>query len=440
MLPILTLLLLVTSATSSRNKHKEHDFPQQMVEPTTSFAMTRLAMSQANFGFDLYRAVAQESPGENIFMSPLTTSLVLAMLTAGAHGTTEQALSRALYFSHLRNPNVHSTFCDLIQKITSGKSVSKMAARIFAARNIKIKKEFLDVVEQNYHAKPENLHGPEEKDLKRINSWVEEKTDGKIKDFLQELPSNLRMLLLSAIYFKGKWEQQFYKDNTSPVWFHVNEENKTMVDMMYDSIYPVKAGRHPYLPYKVAQLEFQGDKNMLIFLPDEVTTNLTALEQSLSSDLLLNLTESQLKSGNRIVYLPRLRLKMKKDLSTALNHLGLDDLFMAPDFHKISEEPLIVSAVTHVATMDLTEEGAEAAAVTGVFLSRTNPIYPVFKVDRPFLFLIRDTSTGTVLFLGRVMDPTDAAVEEEEEGAEGNHGKRRRGHGKRLHKTPTTGH
>uniref|UniRef100_A0A8C4Q237 Serpin domain-containing protein n=1 Tax=Eptatretus burgeri TaxID=7764 RepID=A0A8C4Q237_EPTBU len=410
--------LLLTAAVSARAKDSSRMQVQQLQNDDNilqSLFIKDLAMTQANFGFDLYRGIASKRPGENLFMSPLTTSVALSMLSIGAGKRTKDLLSTVLHLTEAKSSNVHSTFKHLIEEIKEGDDSAQVASRIFVKKGTDLKEEFTKMLNKYYDARPETLLGIVEKDLYRINKWVEDKTEGNIKELLKSLPENLSLIILSAIHFKGEWKYQFDTKHTTPQLFHQNTENASQVPMMFHKRYSVKLGYlhsqdQEMLNCMILQIFFKHGKSLVIFLPDEITTNLTALESILTAKLVNDQIQNNLMKTEIRLYLPKFKLESQQDLVPSLSELGLGELFTSADLHKISDEPLVVSAVKHRAAIEIAEEGAEASAATVVIHTRSGLSVTEVRVDRPFLFLIRDDTNKAVLFIGRYMLPEGPTI------------------------------
>ncbi|XP_075911874.1 alpha-2-antiplasmin-like [Petromyzon marinus] len=209
-----------------------------------------MASAQAEFGLELFRLVAKQSPLENVVMSPLTTSVALMMLYAGAGPTTGETMSRVLRLAGLRSSEAHDSLGRLLSRLAS-RGHTKLAARIFAAKGVTLKKPFVDVVGARYGARPHGLLGPPREDVKAINAWVEERTEGRVTGLLDDLPLEARLVLVSAVHYRGEWEVKFDAEATKLQSFHLDESNSTHVTMMHQREYPVWVGRHPQLPCMV---------------------------------------------------------------------------------------------------------------------------------------------------------------------------------------------
>jgi serpin B len=252
--------------------------------------------------------------------------------------------------------------------------------------------------------------GQTEKARQQINAWVEEQTQGKIRDLIPPgaLDSLSRLVLTNAIYFKGDWTKPFDKGDTKDAPFHVTTRQKFDVPMMYqESRFPFWAGES----LKILELPYgTGDLSIMVLLPDEIE-GLAKLEARLTDD---NLTRwlSGLRREKVRVYLPRFKLTSQFQLASTLKDLGMTLAFLSDeaDFSGMDgKQDLFISAVLHKAFVDVNEEGTEAAAATGIVVGATAVLIPkeppVFRADHPFVFLIRDNRTESILFLGRLVNP-----------------------------------
>ncbi len=374
--------------------------------------MKALAEDNNRFALDLYGRL-RTGPGGNLFFSPSSVSTALAMLYAGAGGETAEQMAKVLHF-RLPSEKLHSAFGDLRRSWNLGASGRgyrlSVADRLWGQAGFHFLPGFLAVTREEYGAElaQVDFQGQAEDARRRINAWVEEQTQGKIRDLVPPgaLDAKTRLVLTDAVYFKGIWTEPFRKESTQVAPFHVSAARKTDVPLMFRTdAYPFWAGdglKMLALPYG------KGDLSMLILLPDDVE-GLSALEERLTDE---NLSRwlSSLQTREVSVSLPRFTLTSEFQLADVLKAMGMPRAFTLgeADFSGMSrEEELFVSAVIHKAFVDVNEEGTEAAAATGIGVkSVAAPEEPlVFRADHPFVFLIRDNRTGSILFLGRLMNP-----------------------------------
>ena len=245
---------------------------------------------------------------------------------------------------------------------------------------------------------------------REINHWVEEQTNDKIKDLIPpgSLDALTRLVLTNAVYFKGDWVQPFDKRNTREEDFTVSAQGKVKVPLMHQR---ARMGYTEEETFQALEMPYAGrDLSMVVLLPKKVG-GLPELEKAITVDKLASLM-SKLHVREVITYLPKFKLETSFGLNPTLGAMGMKRAFsQAADFSGISSvESLYISAVLHEAYVDVNEEGTEAAAATGVMVgamaARLPQPIPVFRADHPFLFLIHDTKAGSILFMGRLTNPT----------------------------------
>jgi serpin B len=267
---------------------------------------------------------------------------------------------------------------------------------------------FLKLTKDNYGAGLQEIDfsGATEESRQRINKWVEEKTKEKIKDLIKKgmLTAETKLVLTNAIHFKGDWASQFKKDQTREEAFKVSAENSSKVPMMHQK------GLFGYFEardFQMLEMPYEGKElSMVVLLPKKVD-GLAALEKELTLDTLTGWI-GKLHRTEVIVSFPKFQTTAEFVLNDALLNLGMKKAFStAADFSGMNgESDLFISKVIHKAFVDVNEQGTEAAAATAVILDPSAiKDDPVFRADHPFLFLIRDTRSGSILFLGRLMKP-----------------------------------
>jgi serpin B len=373
------------------------------------------------FGLDLYGQL-RKAPG-NLFLSPFSISTALAMTSAGAKGTTLDEMNKVLHLP----ADPHQAFGDLLGRITgAGKDIKRpyeltIANAIWAQKDYPWRPEFKALVNMKY------LAGLMEADFKampeaarqQINDWVEKETREKIKELI---PANVitpltRMVLTNAVYFKGPWAAPFRKEATKDQPFQLSDGTKADVPMMtqtgtfgYGEVthsFKTRSGERA----KLLELPYAGkDQSMVVIVPDR---RFAFLEEELSAAALAEWMKA-IRPQRVQVFLPRFKVEMAQPLSLVepLQALGMKAAFddRKADFSGMHTggEKVCITAILHKAFVDVTEAGTEAAAATGAVIGlRSAPAGEpkVFRADRPFLFLIRDTKTGSVLFLGRYTNP-----------------------------------
>ncbi|KAK2827945.1 hypothetical protein Q5P01_018979 [Channa striata] len=359
--------------------------------------VTKMGAATSDFGYNLFRAMAGREAATNVFLAPISVSAVLTQLSMGGSDRAQSQLYRALRYHTLQDPQLHNTLKDLLTSVrTTGKGLST-AARIYLARRLRLKQEFFTLVEQQYGVRPKALLGGA-KDVKEINDWVIQETGGKVQNFLAKpFPRNSGVNTVSAAYFKGKWITRFGQSEGLEN-FQVEGGTPVRIPMMQQDSYPVKMGADLDLSCTIAQIMMQDDISMFIFLPDEVTSNMTLLEESLTAEFVEDLSRTLLPADVSLT-LPALKFSYSTDLLPLLSEIGLSEWLQDPDLQKISAQSATLSSVNHKVVMEIAPEGTKYANPS------TGLPHLSYSVDRPFLFLIRDETSGALLFIGRVVNP-----------------------------------
>ncbi|NPV74973.1 MAG: serpin family protein [Anaerolineae bacterium] len=377
-----------------------------------------LAQDNAAFALDLYQVLRLQDG--NLFYSPYSISTALAMTYAGAMGQTADQMSQALHFS-LPPERLHPAFNALALDLAArpeqaGGDVKtpfelSVANALWGQKDFQFLPEFLDLLAQNYGAGMRLVNFSEDAEGSRriINQWVSDQTRARIQDLLPpgSLDAMTRLVLTNAIYFKAGWLHQFEKESTRPAPFYLLDGSTVQAQTMRLNKpfgYAIlENARALELPYE------GGGVSMLLLLPDE--GQFQAVEARLDGDLLGELQQNW-QYGSVDLALPKFTFESQFDLNQALSGLGMADAFNASqaDFSGMTgNRELYISSVVHKAFVAVDETGTEAAAATAVIMGATAamPQEPViFHFDRPFIFLIRDNQTGSILFAGRVLDPT----------------------------------
>lgn len=372
-----------------------------------------LVKDNTMFAFDLYAQL--KSKEGNLFFSPYSISTALAMTYAGARGNTAGQMADVLHFSLELKPLYHA-FADLEAHVNAvqekGNIQLGVANALWAQQDYQFLQEFMDLVIRHYRA---NLSYADfttayEAARREINGWVEHQTCDKIKELLSEgiLNTLTRLVLVNAIYFKGNWASQFEKDYTHNAAFWIALDTSVEVSMMTQT----HECNHCYIAedsVQILELPYVGDDlSMIILLPTK-NDGLALLENSLNAEN-LELWLGRLHKLKITVYVPKFKMSSGFRLDKTLKTMGMPDAFSECDANFSGMDgtrELHISAVVHKAFVEVNEEGTEAAAATAVVMSSRSLMQPpAFRADHPFLFLIRDNHSGSILFLGRVIDPT----------------------------------
>ncbi len=378
-----------------------------------------LAQDNTNFALAFYNILSQ---GEgNIIYSPISLSLALSMALAGAESSTEAAMIEALNFT-LPEDEIYPTFNALILAIEQSQEKPmaesggnefqlNIANSIWGQAGYDFKQEFLDILARNYGAGMHLVNYLENPDHARqlINDWVEEETQEKIKDLIPSgaIDTLTRLVLANAIYFNGSWQYPFSENGTENAPFFALDNSEIDVEMMRlfgESLGYVKgenfqAVNLPYLSY---------DFSMTILVPDQ--GSFIDFENGLSSEEIISI-QNQFTSQRVDLQMPKFDYESTINANDALAELGMSNAFdfQTADFSDITEvEKLYISEVLHKATITVDEEGTEAAAATAIIMKAgsiqtTDPIQ--LTIDRPFIYIIQHNPTGSILFMGRVLQP-----------------------------------
>jgi len=366
-------------------------------------AAAKLAEGNNSFAFKLYDKL-RSSEG-NILFSPWSVSSALAMTYSGARGNTASEMRKALDFRP-EQTELPSAFKNLNRELTSG--AGRDGQKLNIANGLCLTGGepgggYKALLKEDYDA--EIFPGG----LSEINGWVKRKTEGKIEKILESLDANSAFVILNAIYFKGTWDSRFNKSDTHDAPFKLAGGKETAVPMMFQK------NRYKMLEkqgFQAISIPYKGKGlSMVIFLPDQAG-GLPGLEKLLTWE---NVKGWIAELDGRpeletLLSLPRFKVETGYDLVAPFKSLGMREAFDAgvADFGGMGfkKGALSISQIRHKAFADVNEEGTEAAAATAVEMKVTCvPRYPVFCADRPFVFIIRDNFSGSILFIGRVADP-----------------------------------
>jgi serpin B len=367
------------------------------------------------FALDLYAQLSKDEG--NVFFSPYSISTALAMTYAGAKGKTAEQMASTLHFS-LPPDKLHTGFAEIIKHLNAGGDKRPyeltVANSLWGQKGFTFLPGFVHTTETKYGAafKEVDFQKETEKARQAINAWVEEKTKDKIKELLQQgdVTEMTRLVLTNAIYFKASWAKKFHVESTKEEEFTLPGGGKVKVDFMrkqFESMPYFDGGKFHLvsIPYKDDAL------SMIVLLPKKDST-LAELEKSLTA---ANLSAwlGDMKTHDVDLKLPKFRTTSRFELKKVLSDMGMPVAFTPEaDFSGItSQTKLMISKVIHKAFVDVHEKGTEAAAATAVIVAPPSapPQYPkaTFHADRPFVFLLHEHHTNSILFMGRLNDPTE---------------------------------
>ncbi len=389
-------------------KDPDELLPEEPVEIDLTTNQIALIESENSFAFDIFREVMENADKEeNIIISPLSISCALSMTLNGADGTTRDAMLTALRMSGITPEEINSSYKDLTEALlTVDKRVlMTIANSVWTEDRITPKQTFIDILEDYYDAESKEFSITDPTAPDRINEWIEDNTNGLIKEMIDKLEDNTVMLIINAIYFKGKWKLQFDEDNTEQEPFYKQGGTSVEVPMMKQTDdFKVFDGDG----FMLAEFPYgQGNFVMDIILPDGqdgVDALLPSITDAAFPGWVTNMTTRETD-----VSIPRFKYGFKKKLKDILSDMGMGIAFTeGADFTNITDyPPLLINDVTHQAFIETNEEGTEAAAATVVDIGLTSmPLQPlIFNADHAFLYIIRETTTNSIIFMGRVTDP-----------------------------------
>jgi serpin B len=373
-----------------------------------------LVIGNSAFAFNLYQKLIDTD--QNLFYSPYSISLALAMTYAGARGETAQEMADTLHF-YLSQEKLHPAFNWLdIELAKRGEGAEgkdsegfrlNIVNAIWGQKDYQFLDDFLDVLAENYGAGLRILDfiNSTEESRKTINEWVSQQTEGRIEELIPQGAIDIltRLVLTNAIYFNAAWMYPFDEENTTDGDFNLLNGETVIVPMMNQSeLFNYMRGEN----YQAVELPYDGNElSMLLIMPDE--GSFSSFEQSLDNELVDDII-SQLEIKQVVLSMPKFEFKTELDLKQILPAMGMPTAFsdMADFSGMTGSRQLYIAEVLHEAFVSVDEAGTEAAAATAVIMKLTSASETVtMSLDHPFIFLIRDIETGSVLFVGKVLNP-----------------------------------
>jgi len=368
-----------------------------------------LVQSDNKFGLKLFQKVVEQEGEQNIFISPLSVSLALGMTYNGANGSTKEAMENTLELSGLTIQEINESYKTLIELLThlDPKVTMTIANSIWYRQSFTFEPAFIDLNRAYFNAEVSALDFNDPNSVGIINNWVDENTNGKITEIINSINPLDVMFLINAIYFKGTWTYEFDQDLTEDDLFYLPNGSQVTCKMMEQK------GDFQYFSnddFEAADLPY-GDEyfSMAIILPRPGKT---------VDDIIAQFTPdnweewmSGFDKQGLAVQMPKFKLQYKLSLVQALGALGMEiafDPYQADFTRMYPPGDLYISEVMHKTFVEVNEEGTEAAAVTSVTIGTTSvgdPSIPVFRVDRPFVFVIRDRHSGSIIFAGKIIEP-----------------------------------
>ncbi|QHV95443.1 serpin family protein [Spirosoma endbachense] len=364
------------------------------------------ANQTTQFAFDLAKRVnAQEGQAKNVFISPLSLHIALGMILNGANGQTAQEIQKTLKLDAQTLAEANKTYQNLMENlpIVDPKVTVSLANSVWYRNTFQVATSFQDVLKQEFKAEVSAQNFDDPSTVGKINAWASEKTNGRIPKVIDQIQPDNVMFLLNALYFKGDWKTQFKPEQTIDAPFKLASGGETTVRMMRLNSTIRQAFRQSYSAF---ELPYGDDKYaMTVLLPAESSTADNLLQNFSGSDW--TQLQKDMAAGVLDFGLPKFTLTYEVKLNSVLSGMGMPTAFTDhADFTKMNANGgLTLSFVKQNTFVAVDEKGTEAAAVTTGGISTTS--MPIPKLcDRPFVFVIHEKTSGTVLFVGKIADPT----------------------------------
>lgn len=394
----------------------KHDFVSRSVIAENDPRISSQANSINQFSVKMFSELTKEENG-NIFFSPYSITTALGMTDAGAKGETDLQIRKALQVN-LEGEDFHAGINGLDQSLKSHAQATEnlelnIVNSIWSQKDLMLQVNFLDLLSRHYDAGVNivDFAGEPEPCRLIINDWVSGQTHDRIKDLLPEgsITVETRLVLTNAIYILADWLIKFPDTLTDNQSFTRLDGSQVTVPMMNLRSEPVKLLYYDAGKYRILELPYKGNQlAMDLILPNAGTYN--NFEQNISAEIVSHLVNGLDSVGLESVCIPRFEFTTKSiSLKKAFKNLGMEEPFsFSADFTDMTNSDLFISDIYHKAFIKVDENGTEAAAATAVIMDATSsqpPPKPQFVANRPFIFFIRDTMTGAILFMGRVLDP-----------------------------------
>jgi serine protease inhibitor len=390
--------------------HKDNPVAQDHSTGGNLTPLEKSVVASANsFGFRLFSKINAVQTDSNVFISPFSVSMAFGMALNGANGATLDSLKQALGDAGMSMDEINQSYKNISATLTTldPRVAFRIANSIWYRTGFEVLQKFLDDNKTYFDAEVASLDFSQPSALQTINNWVNTKTNGKIPTILDRIERGVVMYLINAIYFKGAWTYQFDPQYTKDAPFTCGDGSTVSCQLMSQqatfAYYDDSEMQAIDLPY--------GDRmfSMTVILP-RPGTSIDQFAAALTEEQ-WNTIVSSLDSSKVDLFIPKFKLEYKKTLNDELQALGMTIAFTpSADFSRITPEGgIFISEVKHKTFVEVNEEGTEAAAVTSIEFIRSTaegPSIPVMRIDRPFIFAIREHQSGTILFIGKIVDPS----------------------------------
>ncbi len=405
---VTAIVIFATAAVSCSSPADDGPVPPAKTIELTTRGAQKVAADNA-FAFDFFRQTIATAPDDkkaNAFVSPLSLTMALGMLYNGTSPEAAAEMAEALGMGDFTAQEINDHYRTLMDALLQAdpRTALAIANSIWAREGYQVKPPFYDVNREYYNAEVRSLPF-DQAAVDAINKWCADNTNNRIPKILDVIPTDVVMYLINAVYFKGQWKFKFNKAETRDTNFYLADGSTRSVKMMSLSngtipSYGDERVKCVDLPYG------NGAFSMMIMMPSRMDDSLDDLVASLDGDMYSEIVDG-LYDKSWPVSIPRWKQECEFGLNDAVANLGIRRIFGEGSLTGINDDPrLVVSEIRQKTFVEVNEEGTEAAAVTIVGIETTS-VPPSFIADRPFLYLIRERSTGAILFMGRMDNPTE---------------------------------
>lgn len=397
---LIIMALLVVSCTNQNDPIAA--IPTDAKPIVLKAGMEKRISQDNEFAFDLLKKTIVGFDQANVFVSPLSVSIALGMAWNGANGQTKTEMETALKMSGMSVSDINEYYKLMQTTLPTIDPTTKLsiANSLWYRTGFPVKSDFLQINSDYFNAYVRELDFSQAWAKDTINNWCSEKTNKLIPSIIDNISPDMRMYLINAVYFKGIWRQKFETKNTVEANFTNELGTVAKVNMMSqtDTFAYAQDSYAKYLDMPYGNKAF----SMTIILPNEEKTTADVLNYLTPASW--NNALSAMTKGEVMVKIPRFKVENKFKLNSVLKSMGINLAFLdLADFSKMSVKPLMISEVLHKTYVVVNEEGTEAAAVTSVgMMTNSMPVVKEFIVNKPFLYVIREKSTGVILFIGKM--------------------------------------
>lgn len=403
-LKILISLILILAAGCETSSQFNDEIPVRELTRSEK----QIVASADNFALKIFKTIAESETGKNVFISPLSISMALGMTLNGADGTTYEAMRNTLSLSGITQQEINESYQSLTELLTGIDSqvIMQIANSIWYRNTIPFKQDFIETNRKYFDASINPMNFGDPATINIINNWVKESTNGKIDKIVEKIDPETIMFLINAIYFKGTWKYQFDKNKTADDVFKKESGQAVACRMMnLENDFYLSSNDS----FTVIDLPYgRGNFSMTILLPakdKKIKDVIGTLTDASWAGLIANLSKMK-----RHLYMPKFKLEYKINLNETLRQLGMGVAFepFGANFKKLYDgiNNAYISNVEHKTFVDVNEEGTEAAAVTSVEIGVTSIMDNIIRLDRPFIFVIRERNSNCILFIGKLEDPS----------------------------------